>query len=646
MVERQVAVLQLLQIAQHLVLGMVGVEHRVRQDGVLAQQRRRQERVGTAQLLVDHGEVGIDAGDQPDQRADVGPRRLLVDGDRHCVGRQQSQVVAGVGGGRDDGGRAAGKPQAHGVEEVPAVELDPRLPQAFREQRGEAVDAAGDAAQSLWAVVDGVHAGDVGEQDLRGADVRIGLFAPDVLFAGLQRHAQRPLAARIDRDADDAAGDGALVLVTGGKERSVRAAKAERDAKALRRTERDVGAHLAGRAEQHQRHQVGGDGDDAATCLDGGDLRSEVGDLAGIVRVLEQGAEDLHLRCFGGTAEDQFEAEPGGARPQHVGGLREARCVHEEALRCRLADAARHAHRFGGRGRLVEQRSIGEFEAGEVDHHLLVIEQRLQPSLREFGLVGRIGGVPAGVLEDVAQHDRWRHAVGVAHADQRMPPVVAAGDCLQRGECLDLAARAGKRQRRRQPDRRRHRLGDQFAEAGKADGLQHAGDLAGVGADVAAGKVVALFEGRQRRRGKRGIHVLFRWFSRCLGGGNDLLVGGSVEQPIEVTYGGWPHAEQPSPIGVLVDQFGCIGECLIAFDDAARQRRVDVGRRLDRFDDGGFLFGREFAPRLGQLDEDEVTEQFLRMIGDADADRAVGFQADPFVAAGVLEVGRDVHFLS
>ena len=31
------------------------------------------------------------------------------------------------------------------------------------------------------------------------------------------------------------------------------------------------------------------------------------------------------------------------------------------------------------------------------------------------------------------------------------------------------------------------------------------------------------------------------------------------------------------------------------------------------------------------------------MIGDADGDRAITFRAYPFVAAGVFELGRDVH---
>jgi hypothetical protein len=190
------------------------------------------------------------------------------------AGRYPAQVVARVDGGLVDACRTRAEVDPQGVEEVPAADVDAGLPQAFAEQGSQAVNALGDGAQALRAVIDGVHAGDVGEQNLRGADVRVGLFAPDMLFARLQRHAQRPLAAGIDRDADDAAGEGALVLVAGGEKSGVRPAETERDAKTLRRPEGDVGAHLARRAQQHQRHQVGGDGDDAATRLDGSDRRS------------------------------------------------------------------------------------------------------------------------------------------------------------------------------------------------------------------------------------------------------------------------------------------------------------------------------------------------------------------------------------
>ena len=101
--------------------------------------------------------------------------------------------------------------------------------------------------QPLRAVVDGVHRGHHREQHLRGADVARGLLAPDVLLAGLQRQPEGRAALGVLRHADEAPGHVALVLVLHREEGGVRTAVAQRHAEALRRAERDVGAHLAGR---------------------------------------------------------------------------------------------------------------------------------------------------------------------------------------------------------------------------------------------------------------------------------------------------------------------------------------------------------------------------------------------------------------
>ena len=77
-----------------------------------------------------------------------------------------------------------------------------------------------------------------------------------------------------------------------------------------------------------------------------------------------------------------------------------------------------HGHRLGGGGRFVEQRGVGDVEAGQVGDHGLEIEQRFEPALRDLRLVGRVGGVPAGIFEDVALDDRRRDRVVIALADE------------------------------------------------------------------------------------------------------------------------------------------------------------------------------------------------------------------------------------
>ena len=95
------------------------------------------------------------------------------------------------------------------------------------------MNARRDRREPLRPVPDRVHAGDHREQHLRRADVARRLLAADVLLARLQRHAQRRLAVRVARHADDAAGQLPLELVLRREKRGVRTAVAERNAEPL-----------------------------------------------------------------------------------------------------------------------------------------------------------------------------------------------------------------------------------------------------------------------------------------------------------------------------------------------------------------------------------------------------------------------------
>ena len=63
------------------------------------------------------------------------------------------------------------------------------------------------------------------------------------------------------------------------------------------------------------------------------------------------------------------------------------------------------------------QGAVGKGHAGEVAYGGLEVQEGFQASLRHFGLVGRIGGVPNGVLEHVALDYGRRHGVVPPHAD-------------------------------------------------------------------------------------------------------------------------------------------------------------------------------------------------------------------------------------
>ena len=116
----------------------------------------------------------------------------------------------------------------------------------------------GDGPEPDGAVEHGVERGHHRQQRLRGAHVGGGLLAADVLLAGLEGEPVGAGARRVDGDADEPPGHGALEVVSAGHERGVRAAEAHRHAEPLRRPDGDVGAHGAGFLQHAERQQVRG----------------------------------------------------------------------------------------------------------------------------------------------------------------------------------------------------------------------------------------------------------------------------------------------------------------------------------------------------------------------------------------------------
>ena len=127
------------------------------------------------------------------------------------------------------------------------------------------------------------------------------------------------------------------------------------------------------------------------------------------------------------------------------------------------------------------------------------------------------------------------------------------------------------------------------------------------------------------------------WLGELLAGAGE--VGSSVKQRAEVSSVGGLHLEHPGSECILVDRLGRVSNGAVNFGNGAGNRCVHIGSSLDRLNNDGFLMGGQGLADLRQVDENEITEQVLRMIGDADGDRAIGFSADPLVALGVLEIG-------
>ena len=481
-VECQIPVGKAAHVARHLALGPVHVEDRVGQvlRGPLQIRGQARLRVG---LVI--GQIGAAEG-APDRLQDVGPG-ALIDADADTVVAHPAQVHSVLDRALQDHALERADPHGDGVEEVLRLDGEAEALQLGGETHRVAVDPQGDGLESGRPVIDREHRGDDREQHLAGADVRGRLLAPDMLLAGLEREAIRAVAAGIHRHADDAAGQRPLVGVAGRQIGGVRAAIAHGYAVALHRADGDVGAHLARCLEERQRQRVGGDHGERAGLVQTGDDVGEIVNRAVHTGILEQRPEDGGRIEIQGIADDDLPAQRRRAGPQHGDGLGQAVAVDEERVPVRLRHAARHAHGFRRGGGLVEERGVGHVERGQVADQGLEVEQRLQPALADLGLVGRVGGVPGRVLEDVALNRRRHRRAVVALADQRDEQPVLVGGGAQLLQRAPLGQRGAEIDVLRLPDVGRQSLVDQRVQRLRADRLQHLVDLGEFRADMAPG---------------------------------------------------------------------------------------------------------------------------------------------------------------
>ena len=136
------------------------------------------------------------------------------------------------------------------------------------------------------------------------------------------------------------------------------------------------------------------------------------------IRILHQHTENfvVELKTLV-IADDNFNAESFGARPDNFDVLRMATLRDEENVSSVLEPVA-HRHRLGAGGGFVEQRRIGDVERGEIGDHRLEIQERFEAALGNFGLIRRVLRVPAGIFQNVALNHRRRDAIVITHADE------------------------------------------------------------------------------------------------------------------------------------------------------------------------------------------------------------------------------------
>ncbi len=508
-VEREVTRREPTQVAQHRGLGPVAVEHLMGEEVALPGQRLGQ---GVAGAPVRGLEVDLPGTERRQDRLEVLAAGGLGGGDADVVRVDEAQVHAPGAGGRHHGLGAPGYPGEDGVEELVVDHLDARLAQRLGERYGVPVGALRDRAQPVGAVVDGVHRGRHGEEHLRGADVRGRLVTADVLLAGLQREPVRGTPLGVDRDAHEATGQVALDPGADRHVAGVRAAVEQRNTEPLRGADDDVGAHRAGRLQDGEGEQVRGHHGHPATFVHLVDERTRVRDVAGGTGVLHEHAADLTVRKTRAEVGDlDLDAHRAGTGADDLDGLRERVGVHDEPPGGLAVGAAHQRHRLSSGGPLVEQRGVRGRQPGEVADHGLEVQQRLEASLRDLGLVGRVRRVPARVLQHVAAYDGRRDRAVVAQADHRLEGIVAGRGVAGEASGFLLPHSGREVERRGSADPARDGRVHEVLEGGEPERPEHGALIALAGADVPIGEHAAGVE-----LGQGGLvgHGGSRWQTR------------------------------------------------------------------------------------------------------------------------------------
>ncbi|CAB4558169.1 unannotated protein [freshwater metagenome] len=164
--------------------------------------------------------------------------------------------------------------------------------------------------------------------------------------------------------------------------------------------------------------------------------------------VLNQRAEaGGNILARGEVNFDNLDVKRFGATENERLGLRERVGVDHEHVRLDLGRTASEQHGFDRSRTLVEHRTVGDVETGEVADHRLKVQDRFETALRNLGLVRRVGRVPTRVFEHVALDHGGSDRAVVTLTNQRAAHGVARRHRTQLLNRLGLARR--NRQQRR-----------------------------------------------------------------------------------------------------------------------------------------------------------------------------------------------------
>ena len=287
----------------------------------------------------------------------------------------------------------------------------------------------------------------------------------------------------------------------------MRATVAKWHAKTLRGADHDISIEFTGRNQQGQRQQICGDDEGCMLGVGDIDISAQIVNAAAGAGVLRQ-----HCEVVGGQGVCPFLGRIGqhnlnpkwrGACLDHFNRLRMAVTRYDEDIRFAFDGSFGQRHRFGGRGGFIQHRRVGDGHGGEVADHRLEVDQRLQPTLRDFSLVGRVGGVPGGVFKNIAQDHTGRVRAVVALANKVFEDLIFSRHGFELSQRRSFRNRIRNCHRPCAGNAARHDAVYQLAPRCGANGLEHDGLIGIINSNVPRDEFRRVF---QLGEGFGGVH--------------------------------------------------------------------------------------------------------------------------------------------
>lgn len=217
-----------------------------------------------------------------------------------------------------------------------------------------------------------------------------------------------------------------------------------------------------------------------------------VADAAERVRILDE--RPGQVRADGGGVKggpvphQDVDALEGGAGADDADGLGVAGVRHKEGV-CLGACVPAHGDGFRGGGAFIQQGGVRHRQARQGGDHGLEVHEHFQASLGDFRLIGRVGRIPAGIFQYVAQDDGGRDGAVVALADEGFQKLVFPEDGTEFLQGFRFRFGCGQVQGILHPDVCGNDVRNEFIKSLVAEAVKHLPAFFPLGADVPSGKV-------------------------------------------------------------------------------------------------------------------------------------------------------------